>query len=66
MRRLYGELKRRNVVRVAVVYIIAAWIVMQVVDVMFPALSLPLWMVTAVAAMVLVGFPFAIIFAWAF
>ncbi len=66
MSSFYGELKRRNVVRVAVVYIIAAWFVMQVVDVMFPALNLPLWTVTAVAALVLIGFPFAIILAWAF
>jgi adenylate cyclase len=66
MGRFYDELKRRNVVRVAVVYIIAAWIVMQVVDIMFPALNLPLWTVTAVAALVLIGFPFAIILAWAF
>jgi len=66
MSSFYDELKRRNVVRVAVVYIIAAWFVMQVVDVMFPALNLPLWTVTAVAALVLIGFPFAIILAWAF
>lgn len=66
MSKFYDELKRRNVVRVAVVYIIAAWILMQVVDVMFPALNLPLWTITAVAALVLIGFPFAIILAWAF
>ena len=66
MRGLFEELRRRNVVRVAVVYIIAGWLTMQVVDVMFPALNLPEWMISAVAAMVLVGFPFALIFAWAF
>jgi TolB-like protein/Tfp pilus assembly protein PilF len=66
MRSFLRELKRRNVVRVALVYIIAAWITMQVVDVMFPALNLPQWMTSAVAALILVGFPFALIFAWAF
>ena len=60
------ELKRRNVAKVALVYIIAGWLTMQVVDVMFPALKLPEWLISAVAAFVLIGFPFAVIFAWAF
>jgi len=60
------EIQRRNVVRVAVVYLIAGWLTMQVVDVMFPALQLPEWLTSAVAAFVIIGFPFALIFAWAF
>ncbi len=60
------EIKRRNVFKVALVYIIAGWLTMQVVDVMFPALNLPEWLVSAVAAFLLIGFPFALIFAWAF
>ena len=63
---LFAELKRRKVFRVAVAYIIAGWVIMQVVDVMFPALRLPDWTVTFVAVIVLVGFPLAIILAWAF
>ncbi|MGI9233145.1 MAG: tetratricopeptide repeat protein [Woeseiaceae bacterium] len=66
MRRFLEEIKRRNVSKVALVYIIAGWLTMQVVDVMFPALKLPEWMISAVAAFVLIGFPFALIFAWAF
>ncbi len=66
MRQLFEEFRRRNVFRVAIVYIIAGWLTMQVADVMFPALQLPDWMVTAVAALVLIGFPFAMILAWAF
>ncbi len=57
---------RRNVVKVAVVYLIAGWLTMQVADVMFPALNLPEWLTSAIAALLLVGFPFALIFAWAF
>jgi TolB-like protein len=60
------EIQRRNVARVAVVYLIAGWLTMQVVDVMFPALQLPDWLTSAVAAFVIIGFPFALIFAWAF
>ena len=66
MRDFIEELKRRNVARVALVYIIAGWLTMQVVDVMFPALRLPEWLTSAVAAFVIIGFPFALIFAWAF
>ena len=61
-----AELKRRNVFKVALVYAIASWLTMQVVDVMFPALHLPEWLTSAVAAFLIIGFPFAMIFAWAF
>jgi len=66
MRKFIEEITRRNVAKVALVYIIAGWLTMQVVDVMFPALQLPEWLVSAVAAFVIIGFPFAVIFAWAF
>ncbi len=66
MRAFIEEVKRRNVFKVAIVYLIAGWLTMQVVDVMFPALNLPEWLTRAVAAMLLLGFPFALIFAWAF
>jgi len=66
MREFLQEAKRRNVFRVALVYIVAAWLTIQVVDVMFPALNVPDWVVSAVAVMLLIGFPFALILAWAF
>ena len=66
MREFLQEVKRRNVFRVAIVYIIAGWLTMQVVDVMFPALNIPAWVTSLVAALLLIGFPFAVIFAWAF
>ena len=57
---------RRNVTRVALVYIIVAWVTIQVVDVMFPALHVPDWAISVTAALIIIGFPFALIFAWAF
>lgn len=66
MREFLQEVKRRNVFRVAIVYVIAGWLTMQVVDVMFPALNIPEWVTSLVAVMLLIGFPFAVIFAWAF
>jgi TolB-like protein/Tfp pilus assembly protein PilF len=66
MEKFIREIMRRNVVKVAVVYLIAGWLTMQVADVMFPALNLPEWLTSAIAALLLIGFPFALIFAWAF
>ncbi len=60
------ELKRRNVFRVAFVYGIAGWLLMQIADVMFPALTLPEWTIRFIAALLILGFPVALIFAWAF
>ena len=66
MNSFFEELKRRNVVKVALAYLVAAWVAMQVVDIMFPALKVPEWVASAVAILLIVGFPFALIFAWAF
>ena len=60
------ELKRRNVIKVAIAYAVIAWILMQVAATTFPALKLPDWTVTLVAVLILIGFPLALIFAWAF
>jgi adenylate cyclase len=60
------ELRDRKVFRVAIVYLVAGWLVMQIADVMFPALGLPEWSVTLVAALLIVGFPVALVLSWAF
>lgn len=60
------ELKRRNVFRVAIIYIIVSWLLMQIGDVMFPALRLPEWTTTLLVAFLILGLPVALIFAWAF
>lgn len=62
----FQELKRRNVFRVAVAYIIVAWLLLQVGDTLGPALHLPDWFQSGVAYVLILGFPIAIIFAWAF
>ena len=66
MANLLAELKKRKVVRVAAVYLVAAWLAMQVADVMFPALGLPDWAISLVAGILIVGFPVALIVSWAF
>lgn len=62
----FQELKRRNVFRVGVAYIIVAWLLLQVGDTLGPALHLPEWFQSGVAFVVILGFPIAIVFAWAF
>jgi TolB-like protein len=65
-RSLIQELKRRNVYKVGVTYLILAWVIVQVSTAAVPALYLPLWINTAVFLFSLIGFPFALFFAWAF
>ena len=64
--RFYQELKRRKVIRVAVAYVIIAWLIVEVSSVMFPGLLLPDWTVRLVIAMAVLGFPVALVLAWAF
>ncbi len=63
---LIQELKRRNVFRVAIAYAIFAWLVMQIGDTMVPALHLPDWVTSLLAFFLILGFPVAMFFAWAF
>ena len=63
---LWQELKRRNVIKVGIAYLIAAWVVAQVVGLVKEPLHLPPWFDTAVIVVLIIGFPFALIVAWAF
>jgi len=64
--RFFAELKRRHVFRVMAVYGAVGFVVLQVVELLVPALLLPEWTYRLVALMLLVGFPVAIVLAWAF
>ncbi|HUG00736.1 MAG TPA: hypothetical protein VML95_02610 [Longimicrobiales bacterium] len=66
MSKLYDELKRRNVVRVGVAYLVIGWVIVQVVDTIAEPLSLPSWFATVVIVLLGVGFPVALLLAWAF
>lgn len=61
----YAELKRRNVFKVAIAYTLIAWGLLQLSDTLGPALRLPEWLPSAVAFLLILGFPIAIVFAWA-
>jgi hypothetical protein len=62
----FSELKRRNVYKVAVAYAIVGWLLVQIATQVFPFLEIPSWVVRLVIALVAIGFPIALIIAWAF
>ena len=62
----FGELKRRNVYKVGVAYAVVAWLLMQVASQIFPFFEIPNWVVRLVVLFLVIGFPVALIIAWAF
>jgi serine/threonine-protein kinase len=61
-----GELKRRHVYRVAIAYAVVAWLLIQIATQVFPFFEIPNWVVRLVVLAVALGFPVALIIAWAF
>jgi TolB-like protein/Tfp pilus assembly protein PilF len=62
----FAELKRRNVYKVAVAYAVVGWLLVQVATQVFPFLEIPNWVVRLVIVLVVIGFPIALVIAWAF
>jgi len=60
------ELRRHHVFRLAVTYAVVAWLIIQVVAVIFPLLQFPAWLARVIVVLVLAGFPIALVLAWAF
>src|SRR6266536_2580487 len=65
-RQFFAELKRRNVYKVAVAYAVLAWLLMQIASQIFPFFEIPNWAVRLVVLLLVIGFPVAVILAWAF
>ena len=65
-RSFLGELKRRNVYRVAVTYTVVAWVLIQIATQVFPFFDIPAWAVRVVVIVLALGFPVALVLAWAF
>src|SRR2546423_10009595 len=61
-----GELQRRNVYRVAVTYAVVSWVLIQIATQVFPFFEIPNWAIRLVVLLLVVGFPVALILAWAF
>jgi hypothetical protein len=62
--RFFGELRRRRVLSMTAIYIVTAWVMVQVASEAFPALNIPDEAIRYVWLAVLIGFPFAVLFSW--
>ena len=62
----FSELKRRNVYKVAVAYAVVGWLVIQVSSTVLPTFHAPEWVVQTLVVLVAIGFPIALVIAWAF
>jgi TolB-like protein/Tfp pilus assembly protein PilF len=62
----FAELKRRNVYKVAVAYAIVGWLLVQIATQVFPFLEIPNWVIRLVIVLIVIGFPIALVIAWAF
>lgn len=62
----FAELKRRNVYKVAVAYAVVAWLLVQAGSILFPTFNAPEWILKIFITVVALGFPIALILAWAF
>ena len=62
----FQELKRRSVYKVAITYTVVAWLVMQIGSIVLPTIKAPDWVMQALLLFLIVGFPIALILAWAF
>jgi adenylate cyclase len=66
MAQMFQELKRRHVFRVGIAYLIAGWVVIEVAGAVFPTFEAPEWILKVLTTVVALGFPVALILAWAF
>ena len=62
----FSELKRRNVYKVAIAYAVVGWLLVQVATQVFPFLEIPNWAIRLIILLVAIGFPIALVIAWAF
>src|ERR1044071_2045498 len=62
----FAELKRRNVYKVAITYAVVGWLLVQVATQVFPFFEIPNWAVRLIVLAIVIGFPIALVIAWAF
>ncbi len=66
MGQFFDELKRRNIFRVGIAYLIVAWLIAQVTEIALDSFAAPDWVLKTVLFLLVIGFPLALLFAWAF
>lgn len=63
---LFAELRRRHIFRVAAAYAVTSWLLLQVAAILFPAFDAPDWAIRALFGVLVLGFPVALVVAWAY
>ena len=66
MREFVRQLRKRGIIKVGIAYLVISWLIMQLADVTFPLLQLPDWTITLVLVLLILGFPIALVMAWAY
>ena len=66
MASVWGELRRRNVVKVAVAYAIVGWLLVEITSTVLPTFEAPLWVLQTITFVIILGFPLALILSWAY
>src|SRR5438034_8698459 len=66
LKKFFAELKRRNVYKVAIAYGVVAWLLLQAASILFPTFEAPPWTMKVFVALIALGFPIALVLAWAF
>src|ERR1700736_2923520 len=62
----FAELRRRNVYKVAIAYVVAGWALSQGIAQVFPVFDVPNWAIRLIVLLIIIGFPVAVVLAWAF
>lgn len=62
----FDELKRRNVFRIVIAYVLMGWALLQAADFAFDLIGAPNWVIQSISVVVVIGLPIALFFAWAF
>src|SRR5204862_4653770 len=65
-RNFFAELKRRNVYKVAIAYAVVSWLLIQAASILLPTFEAPSWVMKVLVLGIVLGFPAALIFSWAF
>jgi hypothetical protein len=63
---IFNELKRRNVFRVAIGYIVSSWLLLQVADLVLENIGAPDWVIQTIMLVIALGFPVVVFFSWAY
>ena len=66
MKQFYSELKRRNVIKSALAYIVVSWVVIQVMSIILPTIEAPSYVMKLLLVILIIGFPLWIVFAWVY